>query len=151
MNDVDPNSVVIESLQPQHINAVVDIEIRSFDHPWSKDSFLQLLDQKHFYGFGLFQSNTLIGYCFLYFVMDEINIVNIAMDPSKRQKGLASKMLVHIHQWGKAKGAKRSFLEVSVENQAAIKLYESFGYNKQGRRVKFYAGNQDAHIMTKPL
>ena len=48
------------------------------------------------------------------------------------------------------KGASRFFLEVRVSNQAAIRLYEKNGFQKQGIRKGFYQGpKEDAYIMNR--
>ena len=48
--------------------------------------------------------------------------------PRRRRRGLARDVCVALQNWGTARGATRSYVQVLVENAAAIALYESLGY-----------------------
>ena len=74
----------------------------------------------------------------------EREILNLAVDPAERRKGLARGLLRDA--LGRANGAW--FLEVRASNAAAIQLYESAGFQRAGRRPDYYDNPaEDAIVM----
>lgn len=143
--------ITFDSLKLDHIPKIVGIENQSFSEPWSKDGFRDILSNPSFRSLGIFCDRELAGYIFFYLVMDELHVMNVAIDPSFRQKGLGSKLMEKVHEMGKGFGAKLAYLEVRETNDAAQKLYESLGYKRQGRRINYYANQEDALLMFKDL
>jgi ribosomal protein S18 acetylase RimI-like enzyme len=77
---------------------------------------------------------------------DEAELLNLAVDPACRRRGVASALLEALT--GAAKG--RLFLEVAEPNQAAITLYEHHGWVRNGLRKGYYErGNVNAIVMEK--
>jgi len=139
------------SLAPRHLFDIFWIESQSFDDPWSMQSFQDLLAQNHYGGLGAFLNQVLVGYCFYYWVSDEVNIVNIAVSPIQRQKGIACALIKALQQWMTDNQCNKIFLEVSVNNANAIKLYTKMGFSKQMRRSNYYQSGEDAWLMDKAL
>ncbi len=52
----------------------------------------------------------------------------VEVDPGYRRQGLATAVTTAVWQWGAARGATRSYLQVSTDNTAALGLYERLGY-----------------------
>ena len=138
-------------LHAQDLASVVAIEKKSYDHPWSFESFGQILSQKHFYGWGLFEQMSLKGYAMYSVVADEMNLVNFAIDPLSRGQGYGAFLLTHILHEAALLGAKQSFLEVRVDNKEALGLYAKHGYVCKGRRIKYYSDGKDAFVMVRSL
>jgi ribosomal-protein-alanine N-acetyltransferase len=65
---------------------------------------------------------------------DEREILNLAVDPAQRRKGVARTLL----QSELAQGPCRWFLEVRASNTTAIQLYESAGFERCGSRPGYY-------------
>lgn len=65
---------------------------------------------------------------------DEREILNVAVDPAQRRKGIARALLAS----ELARGPGRWFLEVRASNAAALRLYESAGFEGRGRRPGYY-------------
>lgn len=84
-----------------------------------------------------------VGICSYYTVAGEIQIINLAVSPDFRKKGVASALL----EKALSSGFPAS-LEVSCLNRAAIALYEKHGFKAVGRRKNFYR-DSDALIMIK--
>lgn len=63
-------------------------------------------------------------------VVDEawLGVMAVEVDPAYRRQGLASAMMTGLWQWGAARGALRSYLQVEAANEAAGRLYEKLGY-----------------------
>ncbi len=138
-------------LHTQDLPSVVAIEKKSYPNPWGFESFTQILSQKNFYGWGIFINHQLRGYGFYSVVLDEMSLVNLAIDPEHRGQGLGSHLLEHVLKEAGLMGAKHCFLEVRVDNKAAIALYASHGFEPKGRRVGYYSDGRDAFVMTRKI
>jgi [ribosomal protein S18]-alanine N-acetyltransferase len=76
---------------------------------------------------------------------DEREILNLAVDPAERRRGVARKLLENELQRAKMQW----FLEVRGSNSSAIKLYESTGFRKAGRRESYYTNPDEPGIVMK--
>jgi ribosomal-protein-alanine N-acetyltransferase len=75
------------------------------------------------------------------------HIMNVAVDPVQRRKGIATAMLSDLLRRIDSPTA-RFTLEVRESNRAAIELYERFGFRAAGRRRRYYQDNgEDAVVM----
>lgn len=151
ISSAQAKSLQIKVLDKSHLLLIMEIEKKSFKKPWTHDGYAQLFEQKNYMGFGVFYGNKMAGFCFFYFVLDELHIVNIAIDPALRRQKLATTLLLYIEAWAVKKGLKKIFLEVSVENLAGVALYENIGFMRQSRRMKYYPDGKDAILMVKEL
>jgi ribosomal-protein-alanine N-acetyltransferase len=90
----------------------------------------------------------LVGYAGVWVVLDEGHITNVAVDPDYRRQGIAAMLLTQLLKAACEKGARRFTLEVKSTNEAAITLYERFGFRAAGRRRGYYREDgEDAIIM----
>jgi [ribosomal protein S18]-alanine N-acetyltransferase len=76
---------------------------------------------------------------------DEFEILNLAVDPAERRRGVARKLL----ETELLRPEIRWFLEVRASNSSAIKLYESTGFRKAGRRESYYSNPSESGIVMK--
>ena len=130
------------------IAAMVTIEKAVNLSPWSQASFQESLD-KHFITV-MEYNNSLIGYVIHSQVFDEVELLNIAIDPQHQKKGLGTKMLNQLINSCRAV-AKCIYLEVRASNQPAISLYKKSGFKQTGVRKNYYPldrGREDAVVMT---
>ena len=74
---------------------------------------------------------------------DEREILNLAVDPAARRRGVARKLLEIELQRAKTQW----FLEVRASNSSAIKLYESAGFRAAGRRESYYQNPAESGIV----
>jgi ribosomal-protein-alanine N-acetyltransferase len=138
-------------INSSHIARIVEIENQSFQEPWSFEGFRELIANPSFASMGIFLNQKLVGYIFYYLVMDELHVMNVAIDPAFRKKGLGESLLNKVHDKGKKHSIKFAYLEVRETNESAQKLYEKLGYRKQGRRIGYYSNKEDALLMFKDL
>lgn len=144
-------SLTFDSLNTSHVPRIVEIETQSFQEPWSADGFRDMISNPTFQSLGVFYHQKLAGYIFYYIVADELHLMNIAIDPVLRKRGIGEQLLTKIHEVGKKFKIKFAYLEVRETNAAALKLYEKLGYRKQGRRIGYYPNKEDALLMFKDL
>ncbi|MBO3832360.1 MAG: ribosomal protein S18-alanine N-acetyltransferase [Candidatus Brockarchaeota archaeon] len=78
-------------------------------------------------------------------------VVSIAVEPELRRRGIGRILMLELESRFREKHVKTVRLEVGVDNDAAIRLYESLGYETAGLRSKYYPDGSDALIMFKNL
>lgn len=124
---------------------VMEVERKNYNYPWSEGVFKDCL--KAGYSCWVYEMpNQILGYCIVSYAVDEGHILNICIDPSIKNQGFGRKMLEHIVEQARGR-ANKIFLEVRPSNKAAVKLYESFGFNIIGVRKGYYQaenGREDA-------
>ena len=76
-------------------------------------------------------------------VLDETELLLLAVDPERRRRGLGAALLVHFADAARAGGARRAFLEMRHGNPAA-RLYEAQGFRKIGERPAYYRSRDGA-------
>lgn len=93
-----------------------------------------------------------IGFIAARLVADELHINNMAVREGHRKRGIGSLLLGQALEEGKRLGARRSFLEVRLSNNAAQALYKSFGFRPGARRAGYYTDPvEDALVMNATL
>jgi ribosomal-protein-alanine N-acetyltransferase len=78
-------------------------------------------------------------------------IQTIEVHPAFRGRGIGAALLARAEWSARAAGANSIALHVDVENTAAIQLYESRGYPRQGRQEHYYARHRAAYVYAKLL
>lgn len=80
----------------------------------------------------------LVGYMCYWLVFDELRLMNLAVEPSMRRRGIASDLIRHMLSVGRESGAVRAVLEVRASNVAALSLYERVGFRQVALRRRYY-------------
>lgn len=141
-------SLSIRKSIPSDSTTITKIEQLAHYHPWSS---LLLEDAiNNYYGWTLLIGDVIIGYGFIKIIIDEAELLNIAITPHLQGKGIGKHLLSHLLSEAKKLKAKECFLEVRESNHAAYHLYENYGFNEVGRRANYYPspqGFEDALIM----
>jgi len=140
------SAVEIRRLTYADLPQVVAVERRAFTTPWSLAMFVLELSKSSGICLAADVEQELTGYlvCSRY---DTVwHLMNIAIDPDRRRRGIASALLAHLieHVGNDA----QLTLEVRRSNHGALALYERFGFRSAGVRRRYYADNgEDAVIM----
>lgn len=94
----------------------------------------------------------LIGYAGVWFDGEDAQVMTLAVDEAHQGHGLGRRLLGDLVAHARSLGAARVLLEVRVDNDPAIHLYESSGFRRLGRRRGYYQpGDVDAWTMLLPL
>ena len=105
--------------------------------------------------FGEVVDGKVVGYVCVRTIYEEAQICNIAVLPSYRRQGIATRLLENVAEFAANSGCERSELEVNVGNTPAIDMYKKCGYEIAGTRVNFYRRSRypsrDAYTMVKIL
>jgi ribosomal-protein-alanine N-acetyltransferase len=93
-----------------------------------------------------------VGYGGIMTVLDESDVVNIAVLPNFRCKGYGRMLLQSLEDMARKNGASLLHLEVRQSNVPAIGLYEGFGFTTDGIRKNYYTKPlENAVLMTKKI
>jgi [ribosomal protein S18]-alanine N-acetyltransferase len=85
-------------------------------------------------------------------IAGDLEILNLAVRPDARRRGVASSLLHRTFQWGKTFNAEKALLEVRPSNEAALQFYAKHGFQVTGRRRRYYvAPIEDALVLTAVL
>lgn len=85
-----------------------------------------------------------LGYILFWHVLDEIHLLNVAVAPGERQKGIGRALMDHLLAYAAENAVAKIFLEVRASNVAAIALYDSLGFEHLGVRARYYTDGEDA-------
>jgi len=94
----------------------------------------------------------LAGYVCFWVVFEELRMMNLAVAPHVRRRGIGRWLLQQALTTGREQGARRALLEVRVSNHSAVALYEQAGFSRSGIRAKYYTNPvEDAVLMELEL
>ena len=144
--------VELRRLQMRDLNAIERIERASYPTPWSRSMFAGELAKPSSICLGAVEAekDELVGYLIISRYVDAWHVMNIAVAPEHRRRGIARSLMERLFEVT-ARDARRGYtLEVRVSNEAAIRLYEELGFKARGVRRGYYTDNrEDALIMWK--
>ena len=136
------------------IAQVAAIEKAAFADPWTEDSFRRLLGgEPAIFLVAVFPpDNRVRGYVIGFSIDEDAEVLNVAVEPGSRGKGLAGQMLDAVLIEMTARGVVNAYLEVRESNKAARALYESKGFREIGRRERYYRRPvEDALVLRRCL
>ena len=148
---------VTDLLRPavaKDLSQVARIERSCFADPWSEESFRRLLvGAPAIFLIALFPPDEAIaGYVVAFSFGEDGEVLNVAVDPKFRGRGLAGRLLDAALIEMSARGVRTAFLEVRESNSAARALYDSRGFIEIGRRSKYYRRPvEDALVLRRSL
>lgn len=150
---VAPAGVEARRLGVPDVDAVVRIETDAFTNPWSRETFLGLLDRPGLEIWVLDDARFgIVGYAVLWCILDQGELANMAVRPEHRRRGLGSFLLSRVLQVARERGIKTVFLEVRASNESALSLYDRFGFDEVGVRRGYYESpKEDARVLKADL
>lgn len=134
------------------LDAVVRVDVRSFTRHWPADDFAAQLVDPLVCMWLADTGERCLGYVHVRVVGDEAELLNIAVDPDGRQRGLGQRLLKHAMAECAELGVGRIFLEVRADNHAALSLYRRCDWEQVGIRKRYYSEDgADAIVMSIDL
>jgi len=142
--------MIIENMKAIHVSQIAELEKLCFSAPWSERSIASELDNKLALWLVALEGETVAGYIGSQTVMDETDMMNVAVHPDFRRKGIAEALVSALVVELKEKQSHCLTLEVRASNTPAICLYEKLGFCEIGRRKNYYRNpREDALILRK--
>ncbi len=148
-------AVNIRRLTGYDLPRLLQIERLCYRDPWDEEMFqAELSDEEYRLGLGGVSvledggEGDLVGYVISHVLPEEVQILNVAVYPDHRRKGIARRLLSETLSIAAEKGVLRAVLEVRESNGSAQSLYQSFGFKIVGRRKGYYGvDGEDALTM----
>jgi ribosomal-protein-alanine N-acetyltransferase len=144
------NSTNVRRMTLEDLPAVIELDKLSFSLPWPERSFrFELTDNPASRCWVFDLDGNIAGMLVAWLLVDEAHIATLATHPDYRRQGIARNLLTYALRYMSKEGAVTSFLEVRENNTAAQEMYRQFGFEKVGRRKRYYKDtNEDAILMT---
>lgn len=102
--------------------------------------------------FAAISDGELVGFGGYSIAADQADVIDVAVAPACRRRGIARTLMQTVLADASARGAAAIFLEVRASNVPAISLYTALGFSACGVRKNYYANpREDAVLMTRPL
>ena len=133
-----------------HVPSVAQLEKICFSDPWSERSVAYELTNPLSAWFVAVEDGAVLGYVGSQAVLDEADMMNIAVSPEARRRGIAQGLVEILVAALKEKEVRCLTLEVRASNDPAITLYHKLGFTQVGRRPNYYRNpKEDALILRK--
>lgn len=144
--------MVIRKMTLQDAPAIAQLEIACFSDPWSEKSIASEVENPLSYWLVADDNGTIAGYVGSQSVLDAADMMNLAVAPAYRRKGVAQALVNALVEHLQSKQVIALLLEVRVSNEPAIALYGKMGFEQVGRRPRYYHNpREDALILRKEL
>ena len=140
----------IVKMERCHVAQIAQLEKQCFSEPWSESSIASELGNPLSLWLVAMDGDVIAGYVGSQSVMGESDMMNIAVHPEHRRKGIAVALVDTLVAQLKEKGNYCLTLEVRISNASAIALYQKLGFEQVGRRPNYYRSpKEDALILRK--
>ena len=137
-------------MNESHVSQIAALEKQCFSDPWSENSVASELENPLSLWLIAEEDGAVCGYVGSQTVLDETDMMNIAVHPDCRRKGIAAALITELVSRLKARGSRVLRLEVRESNFSAIALYEALGFTQLGLRKNYYRNpKENALILGK--
>lgn len=142
--------MTIENMSAAHVSQIAQLEKLCFSDPWSEKSIETELSCRLSLWLVALDGDRVVGYVGSQTVIDETDMMNIAVHPEYRRRGIAEALIDALVNALREKGSRALSLEVRASNDPAIALYEKLGFTQVGLRKNYYRNpKEDALILRK--
>ena len=131
------------------LQGLLALEGRSFGDPWTVAEFQLLAEDARGLNVGLWLDRHLVGYAMGYAEGADFHLASLAVEPSWRRRGLATRLLESILEKAWHRGCTACRLEVRPSNKAARALYGKFGFEAAGEIPGFYTDPKEAALQLR--
>ena len=146
--------VAIRAMRGSDVPDVVAIERASYQFPWSEGIFRDCLRVGYVCRVALTADPEIVGYGVMSVGAGEAHILNLCIGADWRCRGIGHLLLGYLLDRAAAAGMGEAYLEVRPSNTAAIRLYQSMGFEQMGVRRGYYqavGGREDAAVLKLAL
>lgn len=145
-----PEGMTIVKMSAKHLDELAALEKECFSTPWSYDGLANELMNPLSVFYVAQISDEVAGYISMNAISYEGFINNLAVKSTFRRRGIGAALVQALCDYAHSHGTTVLTLEVRPSNAAAIRLYEGFGFRREGERKNFYSNpTENGLIMTK--
>ena len=139
-------------MRQAHIAQIAALERACFSDPWPQSILEAELQNELSLWLAALSGDTVLGYVGAQSVMDEADMMNLAVTQNARRQGVALALVSALCEQLREKGVRTLTLEVRASNAPAAALYEKLGFREVGVRPRYYFHpTEDARILRKDL
>jgi len=143
---------LIRLAQADDLAVMAAIEHAVFTDPWSLAALGATLEGVATEVLVAEVDGGVVGYVVAQVALDEAEILNLAVAPGQRRRGIATALVLHAIERAVAHGAARVFLDVRESNEAARRLYAGLGFEPVARRRGYYRRpREDALVLMREI
>ena len=143
------SEIEIRQMRKEDIEDVYAIEKESFTDCWARNDYVTFEKENGRLFFVALYQESIVAYCVVTRVVDECEILRIAVKKSCRRLGIAYRLLKEVIDLSQSSKVRFYYLEVRESNVNAKKLYEKLGFLESGRRKDYYRNPaEDAVLMS---
>ncbi|MGH9775558.1 MAG: ribosomal protein S18-alanine N-acetyltransferase [Candidatus Acidiferrales bacterium] len=113
---------------------------------WSRKGYMETFEHGA-QGFIAEETGSPAGFVFVRVASDEMEILNLAVVPSARRRGVGRELMAHATARAMSSGLSQIFLEVRESNDAAIRFYEACGFYRSGIRLNYYTSPVESALL----
>ena len=140
----------IEKMREAHVAQVAELEKLCFSDPWSENSVRSELHNALSLWLVALDGEQVVGYIGSQSVQGESDMMNVAVHPDYRRRGIAERLVNDLVEALKAFESHCLTLEVRESNDSARALYAKLGFLQAGLRKNYYRNpKEDALILRK--
>ncbi len=139
---------MIREMKEQDIERIYELGILLHENFKKTYELEKMIKEPYFKIFVYEDKKKILGFISYVKVMDSVDLLDLIVDPKHRRKHIATNLMDYMIT--NLKPEDKIYLEVSVHNEAAIHLYENFGFEKIHTREKYY-GEEDAYVMERVM
>lgn len=143
---------IFRNMTEQDVVQIAELEKKVFSDAWTSTGIYETFCQNQAFVGVAECEGEVVGYCIIYYVMEEGEIARIAVDEKLRRQGVGRGLLDSVCQCCKMKNITRLLLDVRESNKSARRFYEQYGFVLDGIRKNFYdQPKEDAVLMSKSI
>lgn len=139
--------IVICPMTEADLDAVLEIEQACFPRPWTREHFNYEVTTPACFPMVAMVDGSLAGYICPMLVLDEGHILDVAVSPAMRGRGIGRLLVERALLDCRERGAAFVSLEVRCSNVSAISLYRALSFTETGIRKRYYENGEDAVLM----
>ncbi len=133
------NTVSIDVISKNDVPSVAKIEKEAFSVPFTESDILSYMESPIWHFLVAKQEDEVLGYISFTVILDECQIVNVAVSQDARKMGIGSRLLSYFLDYIKGMGVLSVYLEVRESNAPAIALYNKFNFSVSGISKNHYS------------
>lgn len=144
--------LVVRNMQLSDVSEIARLEKIAFSDAWTEKGILDTFHQQQAFIVVGEMDGKVVGYCIMYYVLDEGEIARIAVDDTCKRQGVGRTILKQVECICREKGITRILLDVREGNDTARAFYANYGFIEDGIRKNFYEmPKEHAILMSKDV
>ena len=149
---IDIRELQIHELASDDLEDCLSLDQQALGGFWTREQWArELADRDRLVLGAVLDRKTLVGVASAWLVVDELQIMAVAVAPAHQRLGIGSQLLNALLNLGQSRGALTATLEVAATNLAARKLYDRCGFANCGLRKGYYSNGRDALLQRRPI